>query len=80
MRKMSGSTKRGQINKQIFTNDRIGFEWEVTPNYFNINNCESDESDEVRYINLLVCILFMDYLKTLLMNRIVQISWLIVIR
>lgn len=49
MRKMSGSTKKMQSNKHSFTNDRIGFEWDVTPNYFNINNCESDDSDEVRH-------------------------------
>ncbi|XP_050429060.1 protein RRP5 homolog [Adelges cooleyi] len=27
-------------------NEQIGFEWKVSNNYFNKNNCESDESDE----------------------------------
>lgn len=32
---------------QVLTNERIGFEWDVTPNYFNKNNDDSDDSDEV---------------------------------
>lgn len=46
---MSEKTNKSQNNKRILTNEGIGFEWDVTPNYFNKNNCESDESDRVRH-------------------------------
>lgn len=77
---MSGCAKTVQNKEHIFTNKRIGFEWDVTPNYFSNNNCESDESDEVRLNKLLVIISLTNYLKHFFMNKLVQIAWLIVIR
>lgn len=36
------------VKKRQVSTDGIGFEWDVTPNYFNKNNSESDDSDKVR--------------------------------
>lgn len=38
--------------RQILTNEGFGFEWDVTPNYFNKNNSESEDSDKVRHKKL----------------------------
>lgn len=40
--------------KQILTNEGIGFEWDVTHNYFNKNNSESEDSDKVRHNKFLI--------------------------
>lgn len=41
-------SKKVQNHNQTLTKKGIGFEWNVTTNYFNKHNCESDESDRVR--------------------------------
>lgn len=51
---MNKRSKNIQKNNQILTKEGIGFEWNVTSNYFNKNNCESDESDRVR-IYIIMC-------------------------
>lgn len=43
-----------QDNKPILSKEGIGFEWDVTPNYFNKNNCDSDDSDKVSGYMLLI--------------------------
>ncbi|XP_060834850.1 protein RRP5 homolog [Rhopalosiphum padi] len=40
------SKKTMHKKKQILTNEGIGFEWDVTHNYFNKNNSESEDSDK----------------------------------
>ncbi|KAE9534501.1 hypothetical protein AGLY_008591 [Aphis glycines] len=40
------SKKTVHKKKPILTNEGIGFEWDVTPNYFNKNNSESEDSDK----------------------------------
>jgi len=58
--KMSERVDKKQNDKQILINEGIGFEWNVTPNYFNKNNCESDDSDRVRRnISLINVILYL---------------------
>jgi len=47
------SKKTVHKKKPILTNEGIGFEWDVTPNYFNKNNSESEDSDKVRH-NIIV--------------------------
>jgi len=43
-------SKKTMHNKRpILPNEGFGFEWDVTPNYFNKNNSESEDSDKVRY-------------------------------
>lgn len=37
-----------QKNKRALTYEGVGFEWDVTPNYFNKHDGESEESDRVR--------------------------------
>lgn len=51
------SLSKKSSDTQIFSNHTIGFEWDVTPNYFN-NNCESDESDGVSLSKLLYLIFY----------------------
>lgn len=43
---MSKMTKRVK-NKETLIKGGIGFEWDVKSNYFNKNNCVSDDSDRV---------------------------------
>lgn len=47
---MNKRSKNVQKNNQILTKEGIGFEWNVTSNYFNKNNCESDR---VRIYNIM---------------------------
>lgn len=69
MGKISKSVTKEQTNRPVITNDVIGFEWNVTSNYFNSNNSESDSSDEVRLrvvpklvqLKLFTCINYMIY-------------------
>lgn len=46
------SKKSMHNKKQILTNEGIDFEWDVSPNYFNKNNSESEDSDKVRLYKL----------------------------
>lgn len=45
---MSKRTKKVHDGEKVLSTQRIGFEFDVTSNYFNKNNCESDDSDRVR--------------------------------
>ncbi|VVC37292.1 Tetratricopeptide repeat-containing domain,Suppressor of forked,Tetratricopeptide-like helical [Cinara cedri] len=42
---MNKRPKKVENMKPILINQGIGFEWNITPNYFNKNNSDSDESD-----------------------------------
>jgi len=44
--KMTEGVNKMRNDKQVLTSEKIGFEWNVTPDYFNKNNCDSDESDK----------------------------------
>lgn len=57
---MSKRPVKVQDNKPILTKEGIGFEWDVTPNYFNKNNCDSDDSDKVSRDMLMFKIKFYD--------------------
>lgn len=51
---MNKKTNKLQNNKLVLNNEEIGFEWNVTSNYFNKSNCESSESDNVRHNYLIL--------------------------
>lgn len=51
---MSKRTKKVHGCKNVLSNKLIGFDFDVSSNYFNKNNCESDESDRVRQLLFII--------------------------